>query len=69
MSKIRITRTEVLEYIPDLSAESYVTTGCKDIEEAMDLDRAEFENGEIDLIELGAESMSDESVWEIVEDE
>jgi len=65
--KIRLTRTEVWEYVPNLSSDMYSTSNIHSLEEALEIDKCDVENGDVELYELADTYVSRIDNWEIVE--
>lgn len=67
-NRIRVTETRVVEYEPDLAADSFYTVNnITTIEDALAADKKDYDNGDITILELGISS-SVSTVWEIIDD-
>lgn len=68
MKKIRVTKTIVVEYAPNLndSWSTYRDAGVTTIEEALEHDKKDFDRQEFELVELGDEVVT--VTWEIIND-
>jgi hypothetical protein len=64
--KIRLTRTEVWEYVPDLSSDMYALEGITCIEDAMTIDIKDIENNNVSIDELADNYVSRTDNWEII---
>ena len=63
---IRVTRTEVWEYDPDLEDDFYVEHECKDIEQAMKADKEFYDSGKGGLDEIATDIPDVSTVWELI---
>lgn len=64
--KIKVIEQRIVVYIPDLTSEVYQSKNITTINDAMELDRADVEKGEIDISELGHPEVI--RSWHIYED-
>ena len=67
--KIRLTRTEVWEYVPEFDSDFYMSEKITTIEDAMKADQKDIEKSEISVLELADEPVSTNYKWEIIDDE
>jgi hypothetical protein len=65
--KIRITRTEVWEYDPDLTSDFYKNENITTLEEALTADKEDVDLNDTALSEIADEPVSIEDFWEIIE--
>lgn len=65
--KIRVTTTNVYEYIPDFNTDLYATEGITTLEDALEIDKRDLKEGDISIDELADLPISVTDVWEIVD--
>lgn len=65
--KIRVTETIVYEYEPDFGADVYKENEIETIEEALNFDHNDYDEGNVELSEIAAYSNKN-AKWEIIDE-
>lgn len=68
MRRIRVKRTTVIEYIPDLASDVYFAEGADTLEKAMEIDSRDVSAGKIGFDELAEDLPYVSYLWEIVDE-
>lgn len=66
---IRVTVTTVYEYTPDLNEAEYAGNGVTTIEQALELDKRDYDRQKVQMEDLSYNLPTTASLWEIVEDQ
>lgn len=67
MAKIKVIRTEVWEYEPDLNEDWYQEAGCKNIQDALNEDKRCYEEFGMTLDEFAGNYPDVSTSWEIID--